>query len=163
MASIPPPSGWAGQTREGAAGAPLMAAGIGKWKQEWRRFAQQPPGRRFRERHERRKDKSRQRPWWRRALNLLLAAVLFAIGAFLAVAPGPAVLFFVPAGVLLASEFFWAAALLDALDRLITPALQRFHRRWCRLSPAVRRGAAISLTCGSLALLVGGWWFFFLR
>ena len=126
------------------------------WKQEWKNFAAQDPGRRFRQRHERIHSVRGGRPWWRRALNLGGGALLLAIGVFFAIAPGPAVVFFALGGLLIANESHAAARALDAIDVGIAPVLQWLRRQWRKLSPTGRRVATgCMISCSVAAIVVG--------
>lgn len=126
------------------------------WKKEWQEFTAQPPGRRFRERFERRSTSGEPRPWWRKLLNIGIGLVLLAVGAFFAVAPGPAVIFFAVGGLLIAHESYAAAHLLDRIDVLLAPPLGWLQHRWHKLSPAARRLATICAVSGSVITMIAG-------
>ena len=73
-------------------------------------------GRRFQDRYAAAREARKDGSWRRRArrvLRLLVALVAFVIGVFLMVLPGPAILFFLIAGGLLAAESIYVARLLD--------------------------------------------------
>lgn len=107
------------------------------------------------ERYERRRH-HRGRSWWRKALNLAGGVLLLLVGAFFAVAPGPAVVFFALGGLLLAKESRSAARTLDWIDRLIEPVITWAGARWRRLSPRVRRVAAGCLVVWTVGAIVLG-------
>jgi len=141
--------------------SPASSGHSSSWKQEWKTFAAQDPGRRFRNRHERLHSGRAGRPWWRRALNFGGGVVLLAVGVFFAIAPGPAVVFFALGGLMIANESHAAARGLDAIDVWIAPLLQWAGRRWRKLSPTGRRVATGCMISFSVAALVAG--IFFMR
>lgn len=129
---------------------------LSRWREEWNRFARQKPGRRFFERYERRRHDRAGRPWWRRAISIVLGILLLLVGAFFAVAPGPAVVFFALGGLLIANESAAAARALDWIDRLIAPLLRWVSRRWNRLSPRTRRILQVVIILWTAVGLVAG-------
>jgi hypothetical protein len=100
------------------------------WKQRWHALTDGTPGRRFQDRYEAAR-KARQSGDWghrlTRLLGLAVALVSFVIGVILAFIPGPAVVFFLLTGSLLASESRGLARLLDWGE-------VRLHSigHWCR-------------------------------
>jgi hypothetical protein len=79
----------------------------------WNTLRQGKPGHRFRDRYRRNQRAAHRHNWAGRIVRICLAAVTFTIGVILAFIPGPAVVFFLLTGALLASDFFWMARLLD--------------------------------------------------
>lgn len=69
-----------------------------------------------------------------RVVRLMIAAVAFVIGVVLVFIPGPAIVFFVIAGSLLAAESLMLAKTLDHLEIWIRLALRWARRFWHRLS-----------------------------
>lgn len=126
------------------------------WKRQWKEFAAERPGRRFRDRYERQAASGGARSWGRRVLYLGGGVVLLAIGAFFAVAPGPAVIFFALGGVMIANGSLTAARLLDRIDVWIAPALRWVQQRWHRLSPATRRITTGCMIGGSVTAMAIG-------
>lgn len=135
-----------------------MAKRPTRWKQQWKKFAAQEPGRRFRDRYERRREAGSSRPWWRKALNLGGGVVMLAVGAFFAVVPGPAIPFFAFGGLLLANESRFAARVLDAIDLFLAPIMAWIQRQWKKLSPTARRVSKGCMVAGSILALVAGVW-----
>jgi len=129
---------------------------VSQWKVEWRRFTAQRPGRRFRDRHDRRRKHRANRPWWSRPLNLIGGVVCLAVGAVLAVAPGPAVVFFFLAGILFANESRTTARVLDWIDVRVAPLVAWVGRKWRRLSPRSRRFAVAGMVGGGILCFVAG-------
>ncbi len=121
-------------------------------------YSKGKPGQRFRARY---RSRSRERsspidP--RRILRWVAGLACFAIGGVLTIFPGPAILFFLLGGGLLASESWWVARSLDGVERWLQPWMQRASRRWKRLSPLQRKVAATTMALTSLGLLVAGTW-----
>jgi hypothetical protein len=94
-------------------------------KAHWKSLGRGKPGHRFQERYARNQRSRASRGLLPRVLRLLGAAAATAVGVVLAFIPGPAVLFFLLAGALLASDSLWIARTLDWLE-------VRWHRvaRW---------------------------------
>ncbi len=125
-------------------------------KRRWAEFRARPAGRRFLGAYEaRRRDRAANR-WWRKALVLAAAGVLFVIGAFFAVAPGPAGIFFAAAAILVAGESPGAARALDRIDKRLDPLVRRLSKRWRALSSRARKWIVGSLTALSVASAVLG-------
>lgn len=116
----------------------------------WREFTRGTPGSRFRERYERHHRRNPRVQWTRRIIRVVLATIAIAIGLVLAVLPGPAVLFFLAAGMLLAGEWLWVAKLLDWLEL----RLRRFGRIVLRLWKRLSATARVALI--ALAVMLGG-------
>lgn len=126
------------------------------WKAQWKHFAAQPPGRRFRERYQRRRESRSGRGWCAKILSIVGGIVCLAIGAVLTVAPGPAVVFFALGGILIANESRGAARALDWIDVKLAPLIAWVQRQWERLSPVTRRVATGCMIGGGLAAFVAG-------
>lgn len=106
---------------------------IAPLKAQWEDLKAGKPGRRFRE-HRAHERAAGRGGGWRRGLNLALAVVAFAIGVVLVFVPGPAVLFFVLAGALLAGESTWVARGLDAGEVGLRRMGARGAAVWCTLA-----------------------------
>ncbi len=102
------------------------------------------PGHRFRDRYWRNKRSRAAGSWARRAVRFLVALVAIAIGAVLAVIPGPAIPFFILAGGLLASDWLWLARVLDAGEVRVRRLGHRLGQFWHRL-PRVAHIALVVL------------------
>jgi hypothetical protein len=86
------------------------------WQQRWRDLTKGEPGRRFEDRYEAARAARPRAAWRRQLLRLLLIMVALGsilVGVVLAFIPGPAVLFFLLAGTLLAAESRGLARLMD--------------------------------------------------
>lgn len=96
----------------------------------WTKFRDAAPGHRFRTHHRSRAQRSAKR-------GRLIARLLAVIGAIfclliaipLVILPGPAILFFALAGLLLAGESRFMAALFDYLELLGRHWIRRWQRR----------------------------------
>ena len=121
------------------------------WRGEWKRFAAEEPGRRFLRRYEAHRGAG---AWWAKGLRIAGGVLLFAVGPFFAVAPGPAILFFIPGALLIARESRGAARAMDGLDRLSAPARHALGKRWRRFSPKTRRVLGGLLVASGAATLV---------
>ncbi len=81
------------------------------FRQRWREFRTDPPGRRFENRYWRRN--TRRSSVWRRLLVIVFGIVVIAIGIVMLVLPGPGSLVIVLGAALIAEESLWASRLLD--------------------------------------------------
>ena len=90
-----------------------------------------------------------------RIARFVVAAFAIAVGVVLAFLPGPAVLFFLLAGGLLASEWLWVARFLDWLE-LRLRELGEFGRRIWRRLPTLARAAVVVLGVGLSAASTWG-------
>jgi hypothetical protein len=104
--------------------------------QRWRTLTGGSPGRRFEGRYEAARS-ARLRGGWAhrlgRALRLVVAVLAFGVGLVLAVMPGPAILFFLLSGSLLAAESRGVARLLDRAEVRLRAAWQWSHKIWLTL------------------------------
>lgn len=103
-------------------------------KQELRRMKADRAGERFKHAHER----ARQHPitsGWGRVLCFALALVCVAIGVVLVFIPGPAFVFFILAGALIATQWWKMACWLDQAEVALRRLWTRLKNKW---SPASR-------------------------
>src|SRR5678815_3621292 len=116
-----------------------MAAALSfNFREYWRELRRGRPGRRFQSRYERARQKKGRRGAGQRILIIVLALICFAIGAVLAVIPGPAIPFFFLGGGLLATESRPIARGMDWCEVVIRKLLAWGKRRWKRLPLAAR-------------------------
>ena len=116
---------------------------------EWKGLRRGRPGSRFRDRYESARRSKERITVIGRLVRIGLAMVAFAIGVVLMFIPGPAILFFLIAGALLATESRALALLLDRLEVGFRVVGTAGLRRWRRLGLAGRMivvliGAAIA-------------------
>jgi hypothetical protein len=130
-------------------------------RQRWHALTGGHPGRRFEDRYEAARAARRKGGWSHRltrALRLLVALLAFGVGVVLTVMPGPAFVFFILSGSLLAAESRGVARILDRGEvRLRT--LGRWCRRiWDRL-PKWGRAIAVCLAaaCGVAGSYASYW------
>ncbi|MDF3059667.1 MAG: hypothetical protein K0R17_3882 [Rariglobus sp.] len=98
-------------------------------KQELKKMKNDRPGERFKNEHKR----ARRRgvaAGWARILCLGLAIVTAAIGVVLVFIPGPAFVFFILSGALLASQWWAAACLLDKAEITLQRAWNWSKKKW---------------------------------
>ncbi len=118
----------------------------------WGVLSRGTPGRRFRDRYHRNQRSTTKRGWWRRIVRFVLAALAFAVGLVLTVLPGPAIVFFLLAGALLATDWLWLAKLMDWLEVKARIAWAWARSLWRRLPRAGRiavMAAGVSLSAAS--------------
>ncbi|HEX2100181.1 MAG TPA: PGPGW domain-containing protein [Candidatus Synoicihabitans sp.] len=123
-------------------------------KHSWTQLRRSPPGERFRRHYEARHARGAASSTLRRVILFAIAAVLLAIGVVLMFIPGPAILFFIIAGALLAEESRFVARALDASE-------VRLRRLWKKVWPWWQRlplWAKIALAAlGGAAAVAFGW------
>jgi hypothetical protein len=78
---------------------------------------------------------------------IIAAAVCFGIGVVLAVMPGPAFVFFILAGGLLATESQTIARLMDRIELLVRKSLSWAKRWWAKLPAAARIAVVCIVVC----------------
>lgn len=93
-------------------------------KRHWHDFADSEPGHRFEERYRRRRkaEHSRAKP----IVGMAAGILLLTVGLFLAVAPGPGILFLVAGAALIAQEWLMVARALDRAEIWLRQAFHRF-------------------------------------
>jgi hypothetical protein len=130
---------------------------------EWRMLRRGRPGERFQRRYEISRRTRNRTTIVGRFVRLTLAVVFLAIGVVLVFIPGPAILFFVLAGSLLATESRILAKTLDALEVRLRRVARIAARMWRGLSVPGRILAAAlvglcAISAGYLSwrILLGG-------
>lgn len=96
---------------------------------EWQRLKRAPPGKRFQAFNERQQRRARGPI---KALYLGGALVSLAVGVVLVFIPGPAFVFFILAGALLAAQSRWVARRLDGLEVMGRKTTTRVRAWWRR-------------------------------
>jgi hypothetical protein len=125
-----------------------------KLKQQWTQLKQYPPGQRFLRRYEAQRRRAPHGPSVaRRLVTFGVAAILGAIGVVLVFIPGPAVLFFLLAGAVLAEESRSTARLLDGCEVWCRRSGRVIQRSWRQLSGAMRvlLGVSLGVLAGAAA------------
>ena len=97
---------------------------------EWQRLKRSPPGERFEAFNERQQKRARGPI---KALYLGGAIVSLAVGVVLVFIPGPAFVFFILAGALLAAQSRWVARRLDRLEVIGRETATRARDFWRRV------------------------------
>ena len=118
-------------------------------KKKWQRLLNGVPGERFQHIYANALRHRQNTPIWYRAVRLALAAVAFLLGLIFAVLPGPAFVFFILAGALLATESHAIAAAMDWCEVKIRGVLGWVHRFWKALSKLGKMGVIIGLAAAA--------------
>jgi hypothetical protein len=92
-----------------------------------------------------------------RIVRIVLAVVMFAVGVVLVFIPGPAILFFLLGGALLAAESLVVARAMDWLEVRIRAAWRWGKTRWDRLPLGAKIAIAVAALVLGAAALWGGW------
>ncbi len=96
----------------------------------WREFRRAEPGQRFRARFRRRAaERAAGSSQWSRIILIAIALLSIVVAIPLMILPGPATLFYLLAGFLLAGESSWVAALLDHGELLARRLGRRLRRK----------------------------------
>jgi hypothetical protein len=117
------------------------------------------PGHRFQDRYRMAKQGKKKSATAQRLANLAIALVALAIAAVLVVFPGPAIPFFLIAGVLLAAESLWIARLMDWLEVKFRAGWKWGKKRWDRLPHPARIALKILAPCVSITCAILTWRF----
>lgn len=104
---------------------------------KWNLLPTGQPGHRFRKRYHE-QQKSQNRGLLPMILRFLLAGVCGVIGFILVFIPGPAIVFFLIAGALLASDWLPVARLLDWGEVHVRRVWARVKKAWDKLPTAAR-------------------------
>lgn len=120
---------------------------LNRLRKHWDDLRHGRPGHRFEARFETIK-RGADRPLWGRVLSMLAAVVALGIGAVLMFIPGPAVLFFLVAGMLFAAESRTVARALDWTELKLRALLHWTKQTWKRLS------LPIQVVLGGLVVLI---------
>lgn len=115
----------------------------------WNGLRRGIPGRRFQDRYDRARRHRDRIGWWRRATKIAIGLLAFGIGLVEIIFPGPAVLFFLLSGTLLATESLTMARVMDWMEVHGRQLWTWAHRTWNSFSTTARIGVVIVL----LALL----------
>lgn len=123
---------------------------------KWHWLPQGRPGERFRNRYHQHQ-RSNQRGLGGMILRFLLAGAAAAVGFVLVFIPGPAVVFFLIAGALLASDWLPVARLLDWGEVHVRRIWARARKLWDRLSTPVRVAVVIVAALAGAGLMFASW------
>lgn len=108
---------------------------------QWESLKRSVPGRRFKDRYERHRKINRGRNVGGRIARGLIAACLIVLGFVFMFIPGPAIVFYLFAGALLATDSRAVAKLLDAAEVKARLGVRWLLRSWKKL-PAFGKIAA---------------------
>jgi uncharacterized protein (TIGR02611 family) len=118
--------------------------------EDWRELLRGQPGKRFQARYERAKREQRCGAG-KRVILIVAALICVAIGIVLVVMPGPAFVFFILAGGLLATESQTVARFMDWSEVSIRKVVAWAKRRWRRLPVGGRIVVILIAACGLAA------------
>jgi hypothetical protein len=107
-------------------------------RDDWRQLRRAPPGRRFQTRYDQARRERGSHAWLTRALKIVggILAILIALAEI--VFPGPAILFFLLGGSLLATESRTVARFMDWSELKIRAAIRWARGVWHAASMTVR-------------------------
>lgn len=129
--------------------------------QQWRAFRRGPPGRRFLGSYERHQRSAKKGHWAGKLLCVGGGALLIVLGLVFTLIPGPAILFFLVGGGLLARESPNVARAMDWIEVRVRAVASWCVRHWQALA-GWQRGV-LTVVGGALAAGVAYavYWFFF--
>lgn len=122
------------------------------FRRQWRAFQRGRPGRRFTEHYERARRAGKGNGALGRIVLLLLGLVALAIALVLSVFPGPAILFFLIAGALLAVQSRALSRLMDWLEVRLRRIARRAAGIWRRFPVAAKAGLLIAAAAVSATM-----------
>lgn len=131
------------------------------FRRDWRELRRGRPGRRFQDRYESVRNGGRRNGKGKRVVLVVFALVFFAIGCVLVVMPGPAFLFFILAGGILATESRLVAQFMDWSEVRVRTLLTWGKANWRRLPFAARTAVVVITLC--CAALLAYWAYGFIR
>lgn len=123
-------------------------------RQHWHILTGGSPGRRFEDRYEAACAARLSGGWSHRlgrALRLVIAVLALGVGLVLAVMPGPAILFFLLSGSLLAAESRGVARMLDRAEVRLRAAWQWSRKIWTKLPVWARAGLVVLVVSAGVA------------
>ena len=136
----------------------LMTAVKGKLRKQWKAFKEAPPGQRFAEHYRRSRRQREKGSAWAKPLRWGLALVCVVIGVVLMFIPGPAILFFGIAGLIVAGDSKAVASGLDWAELKGRAIFFWGRRRWRAMGivgKVITATVAVLLTAAAAA---GMWW-----
>jgi hypothetical protein len=121
------------------------------FREHWRDLQRGRPGQRFQDRHARMQEEQKRSGPAKRILMIALAIVFLAIGVVLTVIPGPAFVFFILAGAVLAGESKVIARFMDWSEVRARKIIAWARRQWRRM-PLGARVLLIATIAGCVAV-----------
>jgi hypothetical protein len=110
----------------------LRSPRLARLKDHWHAFKLLPPGERFQKHYRQHRQSEAGKSPVRRILYAVVGVVAFAVGVVLMFIPGPAILFFLIAGGLFATQSLWVARALDWTEVRIRAAAKAIRKRLSR-------------------------------
>jgi uncharacterized protein (TIGR02611 family) len=131
---------------------------FGNLKQQWREFKKGRPGKRFQERYER--NRGQRKSIFTRVLQPVLGTVLFLVGVFFVIMPGPGIPFlFIGAG-LLGNESRSIARALDWVEVRLRKIVDWAKAWWKHAALATKRALMVIAAFGTSLAAYGAYHFF---
>lgn len=130
-----------------------------QFRRDWRELRRGRPGHRFADRYERAQRAQNRNGTVKRIILIVVAILCVAVGLVLTVMPGPAFVFFILAGGILATESRAVARFMDASEVVARKTARRTQRFWRRLPRAARFALLLVGTAGSAAVVFMGYGF----
>jgi hypothetical protein len=129
----------------------------GKLKAHWRAFKASVPGRRFRDRYDRRHLTTRNWLNWSQVLYVVTGCLALILGVLMLVTPGPGSLFILLGLALLASEFLVLARILDWSETRTLGPFKWIKACWRKITWPVRMLIAVGLLLMAAGFGYGGY------
>ena len=127
-----------------------------QFRKDWRELRGGRPGHRFTDRYERAQGKKNRNGTVKRIILIVAAILCVAVGLVLTVMPGPAFVFFILAGGILATESRAVARFMDAGEVVIRKVARWVQRHWRRLPRAARIALVIvGAGCSAAIMFLG--------
>ena len=102
---------------------------LARLKKHWSQFQRLEPGKRFQEHYRQHRQSEAGKSPVRRVLYAAAGVVALVVGVVLVFIPGPAILFFLIAGGLFATQSLWVARALDGIELWIRGAVKSIRKR----------------------------------
>ncbi len=110
---------------------------LGSWlKRHWAHATEGRPGHRFQDRYEHAKETRAQRGVWKRVLKIAGGVLALLIGLIEIVFPGPAFVFIIVGGAMLATESLRVARAMDWSEIRIRRVVSYVRRKWAGAQPS---------------------------
>ena len=111
----------------------MAAATHFQFRRDWRDLRRGRPGHRFTDRYERAQATKNRNGTVKRIILIVAAILCLAVGLVLTVMPGPAFVFFILAGGIMATESRAVARFMDASEIAVRKVVHWARRKWRRL------------------------------
>ena len=130
-----------------------------RFRKNWRELRGGRPGHRFTDRYRRAQESKNRNGTVGRIILIAVAVLCVAVGLVLTVIPGPAFVFFILAGGILATESRVVARFMDACEVFIRKVARWAERQWRRLPSSARIALVMGVASGAVAVIFLGYRF----